>query len=146
MYLRFGSLTAVSVLLTSVTFGAGTPMSVASDRPPTRGPAAMATEFINEPAIDSMSPSPSSDDAQFLQRIRKAGITEAMISDDQAISAAQRILYLVCDRNAPSRMDTAGLLVGKYGMNPQQKIDFTQAALQVYRHTSDTNNCGSATH
>ncbi|GAA4481968.1 hypothetical protein GCM10023191_001570 [Actinoallomurus oryzae] len=100
--------------------------------------------LINGSNFGNRSPSPSGDDAMFLQRIRAAGITKAVISDDQAVSTAQRIIYLVCDRNGPSRPDTEELLVGEFGMSAQQKIAFTQAALQVYQHTSDTNNCGSA--
>ncbi|WP_329240136.1 DUF732 domain-containing protein [Actinoallomurus sp. NBC_01490] len=112
--------------------------------PRTHDIAVAPTGLINESNFDDRSPSPSGDDAMFLQRIRDAGITKAMISDDQAVSTAQRIIYLVCDRNGPSRLDTEELLVGKFGMSAQQKIAFTQAALQIYRHTSDTNNCGSA--
>jgi hypothetical protein len=105
-----------------------------------------AAEITIEPAAASESPSPSSDDVLFLKRIRNAGITEAMISDDQAISVAHQIIYLICDKGGPSRPYTENLL-GKYGIiDRPMRIDFTQAAFQVYRHTGDTNNCGSAPH
>jgi hypothetical protein len=144
--LKLAGFIAVLATLISLTLGSSMKASVASDRSFTRGLAMSAAEITIEPAAASESPSPSSDDVLFLKRVRNAGITEAMISDDQAISAAQKVIYLICDKGGPSRPYTQELLQGKFRMNDRQKIDFTQAALQVYRHTSDTNNCGSASH
>jgi hypothetical protein len=147
-HLKLAGFVAVLAMLISITLGTSIKASVASDGSSSTRGLAMSTVVITtiEPAAVSESPSPSSDDVLFLKKIRNAGITEVMILDDQAISVAHQIIYLICDKGGPSRPYTENLL-GKYGIiDRPMRIDFTQAALQTYRHTSDTNNCGSASH
>lgn len=85
-----------------------------------------------------------SEDGQFLSSIRSAGFTRAQISDEEAVDGAHKIVYWVCDRDGPSRLDVENLLFTcgiAERRGPQSVNTFASAALQTYRHSNDPTHC-----
>ncbi|GAA2685471.1 hypothetical protein [Nonomuraea recticatena] len=108
-------------------------------------PAPAETHTATMEATHANPPSPSREDASFLRQLRAAGFTEARISDEQAIDAAHKVVYWVCDDNRPSSRLYVEDYLYKFGIDerrgPRSANAFTEAALLAYRQTSDPTNC-----